>query len=283
MTASDATQFAWEGDQVVGDADELLFTHFLIEGLQTGHADSDGDGQVSLDEWYDYAFREIIQTTPKQKPQKFAERQQGQMVIAHSIRGVTRLDILPSELTDALNSPIAFVRRGAVDELGRLLADADPALAQAAHHALERLATDDSQRVSQAALAALMGTEQVRPPISKDEAGKETTILPWKWIITFSGLAATLLIIWGLSTFVVSGSKSATKTAMAIAAINTTKTAMSHTLIPLTATRTVTKVASQITPSSVASPTSVGLDDRIIDANGIEMVTRTSWGISDGQ
>src|SRR5574341_1723942 len=49
LTASDATQFAWEGDKVIGETQNSLFTHFLLKGLQ-GEADSDGDGRITVDE-----------------------------------------------------------------------------------------------------------------------------------------------------------------------------------------------------------------------------------------
>ena len=47
LTATDATQYAWEGDQIIGDAQNSLFTHFLIDGLNTGAADRDNDGVVT--------------------------------------------------------------------------------------------------------------------------------------------------------------------------------------------------------------------------------------------
>ena len=34
LTATDATQYAWEGDKVIGDTQKSVFTHFLIEGLR---------------------------------------------------------------------------------------------------------------------------------------------------------------------------------------------------------------------------------------------------------
>ena len=50
LTASDSTQFAWEGDKVIGETtDNSLFTHFLVEGLK-GEADRDSDGQITVDE-----------------------------------------------------------------------------------------------------------------------------------------------------------------------------------------------------------------------------------------
>ena len=155
LTASDFTQYAWEGDHVEGQAASSLFTRFLVEGLRTGEADQDGDGQVEADEWYDYAYRQVSEATPKQKPQKFADRVEGPLVIAHSPRGVTKLTVLPSELRQALEDTRSFVRLGAVSELAKLLKADDMRIVEAARAALERLKCDDSRAVSQAASEAL--------------------------------------------------------------------------------------------------------------------------------
>ncbi|MCB0180428.1 MAG: caspase family protein, partial [Anaerolineae bacterium] len=55
LTATDSTQYAWEGDQVTGEGLNSIFTRHLIHGLHSGKADTDQDGRVTLDEWYDYA------------------------------------------------------------------------------------------------------------------------------------------------------------------------------------------------------------------------------------
>lgn len=39
LTASDSTQFAFEGDRIIPQTEFSLFTHFLLEGLRTGKAD----------------------------------------------------------------------------------------------------------------------------------------------------------------------------------------------------------------------------------------------------
>src|SRR5687767_2603548 len=74
LTASDSTQFAWEGDQVTGDMENSLFTNFLVKGLE-GEADANGDGRVTIDELYDYAYEQIINITPKQTPGKWSYKQ----------------------------------------------------------------------------------------------------------------------------------------------------------------------------------------------------------------
>ena len=39
LTASNAVEYAWEGDKLLGEAETSVFTHFLLQGLQTGAAD----------------------------------------------------------------------------------------------------------------------------------------------------------------------------------------------------------------------------------------------------
>ena len=46
-----------------------FFTYYLIEGLEKGHADKDGDGLISIDEWYDYAFKKTTESC-SQSPMK---------------------------------------------------------------------------------------------------------------------------------------------------------------------------------------------------------------------
>jgi hypothetical protein len=83
LTATDTTQLAWEGDKIIGEATNSLFTHFLIDGLKTGKADVNDDGNITLDEWYDFAYNQIINTTTKQKPRKWIYNQEGgQFIIA---------------------------------------------------------------------------------------------------------------------------------------------------------------------------------------------------------
>jgi WD40 repeat protein/tetratricopeptide (TPR) repeat protein len=84
LTASDATQYAWEGEQVIGEAENSVFTHYLIQGLQTGKADADGDGVITVDELYDYVYQQIVTQTPKQTPGKWTYKEQGEIVIARA-------------------------------------------------------------------------------------------------------------------------------------------------------------------------------------------------------
>ncbi len=226
LTATDITQHAWEGDQVIGETENSLFTHFMIEGLKTGAADIDGDGRITPDELYEYVFGKIVSATSKQKPRKIVYDQQGELILARNIH--RRLAELPLQLREAVESPLADVREGAVRGLERLLTSSLPDLALAARETLQRLAEDDSHRVSSAANQAL--TEHTKTQREKahlrtgaeqrvgreDSAGtqfsrsKEETPMwitlsatPTAWLIghfagfAFVGLSLTALIIVG--------------------------------------------------------------------------------------
>jgi Tol biopolymer transport system component len=156
LTASDATQFAWEGDKVIGETDNSLFTHFLVKGLE-GEADSDGDGKISVDELYDYAYEQVSRVTPKQTPTKSSSKQEGEIILRENMRIE---DIKPIALSDDLICEIEdlrpYVREMAVQKLARILKGKNIGLARSAKEALERIATeDDSRRVSQIAAQAL--------------------------------------------------------------------------------------------------------------------------------
>ncbi len=84
LTASNSTQFAFEGDQLIKQSELSLFTHFLLEGLKTGGADRNNDGRISLEEWYEYSYTKIVTITPQQIPHKWSYNQQGDLVIAQN-------------------------------------------------------------------------------------------------------------------------------------------------------------------------------------------------------
>ncbi|MDY7075883.1 MAG: caspase family protein [Chloroflexota bacterium] len=87
LTASNATQYAFQGDEIVGESTRSVFTHHLVRGLETGKADLDGDGWVSLDELYDYVYDRVTDETPQQTPGKWTFDLQGDIVIARSRLG----------------------------------------------------------------------------------------------------------------------------------------------------------------------------------------------------
>ncbi len=157
LSASTELEYAFEEQDPATGINELtpsapgsLFTSCVVDGLRTGEADTDGDGAISVDELYDYVCQRVRERSPHQTP-GMAGDVRGDIVIAQS----GRRPRLPPELEQAVGSGLAGVREGAVSELAALASRGPPALGAVAREALERLARDDSRRVSVAAEAAL--------------------------------------------------------------------------------------------------------------------------------
>ena len=84
LTASDATQYAWEGEQVIGEAENSLFTHYILQGIKGGEADLNRDGQITIDELYDYVYERVIRQTQKQTPGKWSYKERGEIVVSRA-------------------------------------------------------------------------------------------------------------------------------------------------------------------------------------------------------
>src|SRR5215212_1640578 len=164
LTASDSTQYALEGDQVIKQTELSLFTHFLLEGLKTGEADINNDGLIALDEWYDYTYTKVISETPRQVPHKWSYNQQGDLVIAKNPFVKKRVVELPYELLQALESSFVGIRESAVNELGKYLQSRDPEVTALAIASLEKMKQDDSRRISSLAERLLTEQQKTRFP-----------------------------------------------------------------------------------------------------------------------
>jgi ABC-type multidrug transport system ATPase subunit len=154
ITASSAMEYAFEAAEPA-EAAPSVFTSALVQGLRTGEADRDQDGLVGLDELYDYVFDKVRAATPNQTPGKWTFGVEGELYIARRSRPVTTPAPLPPELEQAMESGLAGIRAGAVQELAGILRGRHEGMTLAARRALGRLADDDSRAVAAAATAAL--------------------------------------------------------------------------------------------------------------------------------
>lgn len=93
--------------------------------------------------------------TPSQTTGKWTFGIEGELHIARRSRPVTPPAALPAELRRAIDSPLAGVRAGAVQELAGILLGRHAGKAMAAELALEQLTADDSRGVPAAATTAL--------------------------------------------------------------------------------------------------------------------------------
>jgi len=100
-------EYAFEGDQLAtgGRPGPSVFTGALVDGIRTGAADRDQDGQVSLDELYDYVHDAVQPRTPNQTPSRWEFDMQGDLVIARNPRRRIVPAALPRELLDLVEHP----------------------------------------------------------------------------------------------------------------------------------------------------------------------------------
>jgi|GEM_PF-923580 len=168
LTASDAFQYVWEDESSVSIVNSL-FTHYLVDGLQTGKADTDDDGVITADEWYEYVYKQVRNATPKQTPQRTVYAGAGSLLIAHNAHPRASL---PSEITSAMKSPLPYVREGVTHELIRLLAGAHVGLQAAAREGLQQLSVDIDTRVRSLATAALAPSSSSQSAIAASPTAK---------------------------------------------------------------------------------------------------------------
>jgi hypothetical protein len=162
LTASSATEYAFEGgDLTRAEAGTSVFTTALVNGLSTGEADLDGDGEISVDELYDYTYRQVRGQAPGQTPMKWTFGVEGSVTVARSVRPAA----LPAAVLADLASERVVLRMEAVAALRRLHGGPNLSLAERASTELRRLRDqDDSARVRAAAASALDDTATTSPP-----------------------------------------------------------------------------------------------------------------------
>jgi formylglycine-generating enzyme required for sulfatase activity/uncharacterized caspase-like protein len=168
LTATDSTQYAWEGDQVIGQADHSVFTHYLVHGLQTGEADINADGLITLDELYDYVYAQVVRETPRQTPGKWTYKQQGEILIARNPALAASASLLPGWITEALASGAFSARLAAVGELTQLSQGRDRDLAAVARVELKRLSREDEHPAVRGAAAGVLGTAPISVQTPRD-------------------------------------------------------------------------------------------------------------------
>ncbi|MEU6682161.1 caspase family protein [Streptomyces sp. NPDC046832] len=158
ITASDSMEYSFEGNELAENsaARPSVFTHAVVEGLETGEADLDADGNVSLDDLYEYVYRHVRDQNPHQTPKKSAELQ-GELHLAHSRRGRIKIVAIPSPATlqTALASDEVLTRQGAVLELRKRLRHTELPVAEGARRHLEDVARNDIQQIADLASEAL--------------------------------------------------------------------------------------------------------------------------------
>lgn len=73
LTSSSSTQYSFEQQ----GSDLSIYTRFLVEGIETGAADLDSDGKVSVEELHKYATKKVQEISPKMNPKIIVLKDEG--------------------------------------------------------------------------------------------------------------------------------------------------------------------------------------------------------------
>jgi len=76
LTSSSSTQYSFEQE----GSELSIYTSYLVEGINTGAADTDGDGQISIDELHEYASQKVQEASPAMTP-KFYPMEEGYKIL----------------------------------------------------------------------------------------------------------------------------------------------------------------------------------------------------------
>ena len=107
LTSSTSTQYSFEEQ----GAELSVYTRFIVEGIETGIADTDNDGFIAVDELHDYARKKVQDTSPAMKPKIYAVEEGFRIFLAKAPTSDPRV-IYRKEVE-------RFFSRGTISAIGR--------------------------------------------------------------------------------------------------------------------------------------------------------------------
>ncbi|PSR16648.1 Clp protease [filamentous cyanobacterium CCP3] len=78
LTSSTSTQYSFEQK----DTELSIYTHYLVEGIETGAADLNSSGAISADELHDYAKRRVKEAVPAMQPEIYVVKEGFKLLLA---------------------------------------------------------------------------------------------------------------------------------------------------------------------------------------------------------
>ena len=85
LTSSTALQYSFESKGL----ETSIYTQFLVEGMETGAADRDNDGWISIHELHEYAKQKVCEVEPNMKPEIYSVKE-GFKILLSRVVGSTR-------------------------------------------------------------------------------------------------------------------------------------------------------------------------------------------------
>jgi hypothetical protein len=147
MAASSSFQYAFE---TMGDQPSSVFTSTICEGLESGAADLDGDGWVSLDDLFVFTVEKMREQSTAQTPEINYLGVTSPILISRVPR-IRKTAELGNDISAALESVHGELRMAAVEVLGKYTSSANRARRTAARARLRTLRKDEDSGVRQLA------------------------------------------------------------------------------------------------------------------------------------
>lgn len=111
LTSSTSTQYSFE--QQGGNLS--IYTHYLVEGIETGAADRDSDGVISVDELHDYAKKKVKEAAPAMQPEIYAVKEGFKIRLAKAPIGDPKLRYRQQVEIFASRGEISAIARTTLD------------------------------------------------------------------------------------------------------------------------------------------------------------------------
>ncbi|BBD67563.1 hypothetical protein NIES4072_51390 [Nostoc commune NIES-4072] len=112
LTSSTSTQYSFQQE----GANLSTYTRYLVEGIETGAADLDNDGAVSIDELHEYAKKKVQEAAPAMRPEIYAHSEGFKILLAKAPTGDPKLRYR--------KEVEIYASRGEISNIGRKILDA---------------------------------------------------------------------------------------------------------------------------------------------------------------
>ena len=119
LTSSTSTQYSFEQE----NSELSIYTKYFVEGIETGAADKDGDGRISVDELHGYARSKVQEAAPAMTPKFYPVEEGHKILLAKSPQNDPKLKYR-KEVENILledEGEIFYINRIYLDELGKKL------------------------------------------------------------------------------------------------------------------------------------------------------------------
>lgn len=102
LTSSNAMEYSFEGDELKGESAGSIFTRVVVQGLETGKADIDGDEWICTNDLFEYVKSSLKGEVTQQKPEMWSFEVQGKVLIGRNPNPVPKTFESPPTLEGAM-------------------------------------------------------------------------------------------------------------------------------------------------------------------------------------